>query len=247
MKESFYFPHDNNAHNDPKLMTVFMKTWLSWIGLYWILIENMHQQDNWMITEEQYTDYIHWYSSKESRWTAIVQQLLNIYLTSGLFCKNDEWMIYSKRVIDNKLYRENLSEKRSEAWKKSALARQQSTSVQQNSTIAQQGKERKLKEKKEKETDNSVILSEKIQTLEKWSVRYDFYSYLLTLWNNLEQELSQDTISSIDLKLEKYYKEMWKQFISEMESFIIWHTEKKSKFSNVLLRLNSWFNKKITK
>ena len=65
---------------------------------------------------------------------------------------------------------------------------------------------KEYKEKKENKTDNASVLSEKIQTLEKWSVRYDFYSYLLTLWNNLEQELSQDTISSIDLKLEKYYK-----------------------------------------
>ena len=224
-----------------------MKTWLSWIGLYWILIENMHQQDNWMITEEQYTDYIQWYSSKESRWTAIVEQLLSIYLTSGLFCKNDEWMIYSKRVIENKLYRENLSEKRSEAWKKSALARQQSTSVKQNPTIAQQGKERKLKEKKQKETEketgNAAMLEEKIQTLEKWSIRYDFYSFLLEI--EIEQEIKKETIEAIDEKLEYFYKALGKQFIPEMESFIIWHKENKTKFSNVLLRLNSWFSKKL--
>lgn len=159
MKESFYFPHDNNAHNDPKLMTVFMKTWLSWIWLYWIIIEIMHQQESWKIKKEQYDDCIRWYTMNENKWSALVENLLNIYLTSELFCLDDEWYVYSKRVLDNKKYREELIEKRSEAWKKSALARQKSTSVEQvlNKCWTRKGNKRKGKEIKGKEIKTDTV------------------------------------------------------------------------------------------
>lgn len=156
MKEAFYFPHDNNAHNDPKLMQVFMKTWLAGIWLYWILIELMHQQESWKIKKSQYDDYIRWYSSHENKWEAFVEQLLNIYISSELFCLDNDWFIFSKRVIENKKYREELSEKRSNAWKKSALARKKWTSVEQKWTSVEQGKERKGKEIKGNNTETLV-------------------------------------------------------------------------------------------
>jgi hypothetical protein len=178
MKEAFYFPHDNNAHNDPKLMTVFMKTWLSWVWLYWILVELLHQQNDWRIKKEEYDHYIKWYTSNENKWTAFVEQVLNIYITSELFFLDDDWYITSKRVLENKKYREELSEKRSEAWKKSALARQKSTSVEQNWTSVEQGKEKKGKERKRNNTDTlptvieqALVTTEKIDKRNPWTQR----------------------------------------------------------------------------
>lgn len=100
-----------------------------------------------------------------------------------------------------------------------------------------------IQETNKQETRNKVILGEKIQALDKTSIRYDFYSFLLEI--EIEQEIKKETIESIDDKLEYFYKALGKQFIPEMESFIIWHKENKTKFSNVLLRLNSWFSKKL--
>jgi len=134
-----------------------MKTWLAGIGLYWILIELMHQQESWKIKYEQYEDYIKWYSSHENKWEPFVEHLLNIFISSELFCLDDDGFIFSKRVIENKKYREELSEKRSEAGKKSALARQKTTSVEQNWTSVEQGKERKGKERKLKENTDTVV------------------------------------------------------------------------------------------
>ena len=100
-----------------------------------------------------------------------------------------------------------------------------------------------IQETNKQETRNKVMLEEKIQILEKGSIRYDFYSFLLEI--EIEQEIKKETIEAIDEKLEYFYKALGKQFIPEMESFIIWHKENKTKFSNVLLRLNSWFSKKL--
>lgn len=252
MKESFYFPHDNNAHNDPKLMTVFMKTWLSWIGLYWILIENMHQQENWMITEEQYTDYINWYSSKENRWTTLVEQLLNIYLTTGLFCKNDEWMIYSKRVLENKDYRENISKKRSEAWKKSWLSRWYWTSVEQvlNKWWTRKGKERKGKEIKTGTIDNfkKEFLEQEINKYPEWSVRRNFYLFLKEHIPFIKYELDEKEIIRINKKLWEFLERLWDLKASlVIESFIEHHRTEKTEFKSIIGRLNTFLINKIWK
>lgn len=47
MKDSFYFPHDYNAHNDPKLVRLSMAGW-DLIGLYWAIVGMLHEQGGWM-------------------------------------------------------------------------------------------------------------------------------------------------------------------------------------------------------
>ena len=172
MKETFYFPHDNNAHNDPKLMSVFMEVWLSWIWLYWVIIELLHQQDTGIITEQQFNNYVKFYT-----WWTNVEQMLNILKTSWLFCIED-WNIFSKRVLENKNFREDLREKRRlagiESAKKRAWNKEESTSVEQNLTNAQQGKERKGNKKENKE----IIESDKSLTLEnliKENIDIEYY------------------------------------------------------------------------
>ena len=39
MKDAYYFPHDSNAHNDPKILGLRLKTKWEGIGIYWTLIE----------------------------------------------------------------------------------------------------------------------------------------------------------------------------------------------------------------
>lgn len=45
MKESFYFPHDFNARNDPKLQQVLMEHGTAGIGIYWCIVEQIYEQN----------------------------------------------------------------------------------------------------------------------------------------------------------------------------------------------------------
>jgi len=210
MKETFYFPHDNNAHNDPKLMSVFMEVWLAWIWLYWILIELLHQQEDWKITKEQFDNYIQWYSMKENKWLALVEQLLSIYLTNDLFCLNDDWYIYSKRVHKNKEFRDDLSKKRSKAGKlwaeKRALNSQNQANAKQNSAFAKQGKERKGKEKKEKNNITQGSVS-KHNSISANNIKQEL-EMLLNYWNGKfwkKYELTKD-LQNAYTRIRKNYK-----------------------------------------
>lgn len=159
MKETFYFPHDNNAHNDPKLMSVLMWIWLSWIWIYWIIIEIMHQQKDWKISEDEFKNYLKFYSWNEKE--DFVEQVLNKFETSQIFCFED-WKVFSKRVLENKKFRSDLKEKRSKAWKKSAekraLTKDNPTSVEQNSTSDEQWKGKRKEKENEKKENNKQEL-----------------------------------------------------------------------------------------
>lgn len=45
MKDTYYFSHDFNARSDPKLQEVLFEHGVAGIGIYWILIENLYEQN----------------------------------------------------------------------------------------------------------------------------------------------------------------------------------------------------------
>ena len=45
MKETFYFQHDFNARNDPKLQNVLMEHGCAGLGVFWCIVEQLHEQD----------------------------------------------------------------------------------------------------------------------------------------------------------------------------------------------------------
>lgn len=188
MKETFYFPHDTNAIQDPKIMSVLAECWLSGVAIYWILIEILHQQENWMITLDEYSRYIKFYFSfEEKRSEQVLNKIEQTLIKSNLLL--NEWnFVYSKRVLDNKKIRKNISEKRSLAGKKSATARAKATSVEQNWTSVEQNptKERKgkeiIKHSIPTNNDTTVVVSENEKKDPK-KIRADFLSSLrLSVW-----------------------------------------------------------------
>lgn len=44
MKDTFYFQHDYNARNDPKLQRLFMKHGVEGLGIFWCLVEMLYEQ-----------------------------------------------------------------------------------------------------------------------------------------------------------------------------------------------------------
>lgn len=231
MKETFYFTHDYNARSDEKIKKLIRKHWMEWYWLFWSIIEDLYQNANALRMDCE------WIAFDMRVEEDIVKSVINDF---DLFVI--EWDIFGSKSVETRLLErdEKSSKARDSARKRWEKKDANALRTQSDGNAI---KEKKRKEKKEKETGNAVMLEEKIQILEKGSIRYDFYSFLLEI--EIEQEIKKETIESIDEKLEYFYKALGKQFIPEMESFIIWHKENKTKFSNVLLRLNSWFSKKL--
>lgn len=48
MKKTYYFQHDFNARNDPKLQALIVEMGVAGIGIYWCLVEMLYEQDGEM-------------------------------------------------------------------------------------------------------------------------------------------------------------------------------------------------------
>ena len=149
MKETYYFSHDYNPTNDPKIICLIGNYGGLGYGVFWRIIEMLHQEEE---NKLPLKEYIYEAIAKQmltsaEQIKAIIDDCLDKY---ELFSADEEFF-WSDRVIRNIEKRQEISEKRSLAGKKSIEAKQLKTNVKQVLTSVKQvlTKERKGKEIKE--------------------------------------------------------------------------------------------------
>ncbi len=109
MKDAYYFPHDCNAIQDPKMMTLLTECGLIGIGAFWVLIEILHQQQCGGIGIAQLRSYMTFYG-KQGMWDqSILDRCEKVLFETGLLFEKDG-MVYSHRVINNLKRRSEISE-----------------------------------------------------------------------------------------------------------------------------------------
>ena len=149
MKEAYYFSHDYNPSSDPKIQALIGEYGAVGYGIFWRIVEMLHE------------DELHKLPCKQYIYLALAKQLLtSVEQVSSIvdYCINvcelfqsDNTFFWSERVIRNISKRTEISNKRSKAGKISAESRKKttsvehvSTSVEQNSTNGNKGKEIKV-------------------------------------------------------------------------------------------------------
>lgn len=163
MKDTFYFSHDMNSIQDPKMMIALSSAGIGVIGIYWTIIEVLHQQEDGKITIDSFDKYINFYCSFDNRGTSYPSKIKQVLTDSGLLLQDDKY-VWSERVLKNKKNRELMSEKRAEAGKKGGLNKaknKQSIAIaKQNVAKERKGKEikgNKIIEKENKEKDIATL------------------------------------------------------------------------------------------
>ena len=158
MKETFYFAHDYNARNDPKLQNVLFDLGVEGIGVFWCIIEQLYEQGGKLPLH--YCKSIAFALHVDFK---CVERLVNDY---GLF-KNDGQNMWSESVLNRLNRRTEVSEKRKLAalarWRQSIENQSQTqtpancgqinanASVMQMQSNSNANAEHKVKEIKEKE------------------------------------------------------------------------------------------------
>jgi len=64
MKDSYYFQHDSNARNDPKIKALIKKYGMEGYGRFWVIIEMMRESSNYKLDDRPYiwnalAEYMH--------------------------------------------------------------------------------------------------------------------------------------------------------------------------------------------
>lgn len=155
---SFYFQHDNTAFSDEKILDLRSSLGIEGYGIYWALIELLHQNNGKMQL-----------LSKRLAFAIQVneQNLMSVINDFNLFIVEDGYF-YSKRLLDQIQYRAEIIEKRSIAGKSGANAKQM---LSKHSPKERKGKERKEEDNKGNESklwrDDFEIYKSELRTIYK--------------------------------------------------------------------------------
>ena len=159
MKEVYYFQHDYNARNDPKLQDVLIEHGAAGIGVFWCIVEQLYEQDGFLPLKS--CKSIAFALHVESKVVESVVQDFDLF-------QNDGEKFWSKSVNARLEKRKTISESR----KLAAIKRWQSMQNQQTqcktdaNAMQDISKEKKSKEKESKESNN--IEREKAKTVKRF-------------------------------------------------------------------------------
>lgn len=158
MKKTYYFQHDFEAISDPKIQYLIAKFGAEGYGLWWRIVEMLHQDENNRLPLKEYI-----YFGLENQLSVdcgIVKDFIKSCIDDVQLLQTDGEYFWSDRVLKNVGKMQQLKEKRSQAGKKSAEKRADNeavaTSVEQVLTSVEQNP---TKEKKRKEIKRIYIPS----------------------------------------------------------------------------------------
>jgi len=151
-KESFYFTHDYNSRNDPKLQKVLMKLGQEGKGVYWDLVEMLYEEGGYLKLSEC--------ESIAFALRTTCDCITNLIDDFDLFQKNEE-NFWSESILKRLKIREEKSNKAkksaAERWAKSKEnANALQTQSERNAIKERKGKERKGKNNKIPEENNKI-------------------------------------------------------------------------------------------
>lgn len=96
MKDAYFFGHDSNAHNDPKMLALRIKKNWEAVGLYWTFLEILRDLPNYKYVCTE--DYLKELELRLSTPQATLEATLEAMLQVGLLVKKDGFL-YSESFI----------------------------------------------------------------------------------------------------------------------------------------------------
>jgi Domain of unknown function (DUF4373) len=141
-KDAYYFSHDANAQDDPKLMLVIEQLGMEGFGIYWALVEKLRAEKDYKLPLSVIKPFA-------NRWRTSPEKVTAVIKSYELFIF-DEKFFFSMRLRKSMLQKTKLAKiSASVRWKDANALR---TNTERNANGMQsdaiKGKERKRKEKK---------------------------------------------------------------------------------------------------
>lgn len=88
MKDAYYFPHDSNAIDDPKIMVMVSEMGLEAYAIYWILIEHLRQQPGFIGQLSILRPLALRHGSTEAKFTTVVSRYELFIIDDKTFYSN---------------------------------------------------------------------------------------------------------------------------------------------------------------
>ncbi len=167
VKEVYYFSHDSNARNDPKICKLRMGHGLEGYAIYWMIIEMLREQTCYKLNISDYDAIAMQAQCEPEKVQSIIKDCIEKY---GLFeCDVDD-NFWSNSLIKRMEQKEEKSEKARQA----ALSRWKDnnddtdamrTQCERNASKVKESKESKVKESKKEYAPAVTMKEEEYQKL----------------------------------------------------------------------------------
>ena len=152
-KDAYYFAHDYNTTSDPKIQSFLSIYGGTGYGVFWRIIEMLHEESTHKLPLKKYIFNAIGFQLKCD--PDIVLEMVQYLTDECEIFKTENEFFYSERVLSNMDKRDEISNKRSQAGKRSAelrqnnptVVQQKSTGVEQKPTKETKGNENKGNEK----------------------------------------------------------------------------------------------------
>ena len=217
-KDAYYFPHDSNARNDEKCMYIIGKYGLQGYGLYWVLVESMHEQEDGKLTCALLDGFANRYNID----ITVLKQIYNDAITISLFV-TDDIKYWSERVLKNKDELAQKRELKSIAGKLGMAKRWQID----NTVITKhnKGKESTVKEKKINKL-KEIVLPEwckKLQEFKEFEIDETWINDVEASFCNVDlMEATKDFIDYWGERKKKEIKSMKATYKNSLRNCIKW-------------------------
>jgi Asp-tRNA(Asn)/Glu-tRNA(Gln) amidotransferase C subunit len=226
-KDSFYFPHDSNAKDDPKCTIMIFKKGLEYYGIFWVLIELCRDQP-------EYKYPLELIPAIAQKYNTTFEKVKEVIFDFGLFQVDESNFFFSNSLVERMAPLEQKRIQASHAGKLSAQKRLQiSTCVQQTfnacSTDVQPKRVEESKEEKKRKDESKVKeINRDTQKNVKHSFDQSPYFNLNYLINSMDEKYK-----SYDLE---FYHEVAKNY----------SLSSNTKYANWLAAIRNWIMRDVT-
>jgi hypothetical protein len=141
MKDAYYFPHDSNAKDDPKMILLIEELGMEGYGIFWMLIESLRDQPDYRASLLIVPALARRYNTTQEKVKTVIQRY-------DLFVVEDDTFFYSES-LNRRM--EALAEKRLKRQLAGQKGGNAKAMLQQSYSKPLAVKESKVKESKEKE------------------------------------------------------------------------------------------------
>lgn len=176
-----YFSHDLNARNDRKLVKLAMKKGLAGVGLYWCIVEMLHESGG--LIENKEIERIAFELRVDTQEVVEIIYDFDLFVNDGVSFWSESAL---KRIEKQKDVRDSRVKAAQQRWAKNADAMQMDSK-----SNAIKEKESKVKERKEKE---SIVLDTGLPAVIQISEKEKFEDkvVLYCLNNGIHEKLAQE-------------------------------------------------------
>jgi uncharacterized protein YutE (UPF0331/DUF86 family) len=206
-KNTYYFPHDYHARHDPKLSALIKKFGMEGYGVYWNLIEILHEQGGQL---EKFPKLYEGLSHELNINEAELKQIISASINDFHLLKEDEKHIWSNRARNN--IRELL------------VKRSQKVAAGRLGGIKSGEKRKKTKQclNQTKQTKQSKVKESKVNKSKVYNI-YKEHVYLTNeQYSGLIEKLGDGAVQSYIEKLNNYIGSKGKRYKSHYHTILVW-------------------------